>query len=143
MQIIQTKHQNCSQGFTGTFPLICPIPAHAIQQEHKPPIRRLCSAGGHTVKRCTSTNTQIPPPHRTLYRAGQPPYYNKVYKGAWVRPVMDSCQTVQHITDHASPAAGDLAPDQRGGHGGRRGTIDGYRRISFSGFRPIANRGHQ
>lgn len=25
---------------------------------------------------------QIPPPRRTLYRSAQPPYYNKVYKGA-------------------------------------------------------------
>ena len=31
-------------------------------------------------------------------------YYNKVYKGAAVRTVMDPCQTVQHIADHASPA---------------------------------------
>lgn len=29
---------------------------------------------------------QIPPPRRTLYRSAQPPYYNKVYKGATVRP---------------------------------------------------------
>lgn len=29
-------------------------------------------------------------------------YYNKVYKSA--PPVMDLCQTVQHIADHASPA---------------------------------------
>lgn len=57
------------------------------------------------------------------------------------------------------PAAGGLAPGQQSGRGGwhpppdgavqwhgrggRRGTIDGYRRISFSGFRPIANRGQQ
>lgn len=48
---------------------------------------------------------QIPPTRRTLYRAEQPPHYNKVYKGAAVRPpVMDPCQTAQHITDHASPA---------------------------------------
>lgn len=29
---------------------------------------------------------QIPTPRRTLYRSAQPPYYNKVYKGAEVRP---------------------------------------------------------
>lgn len=28
---------------------------------------------------------QIPAPRRTLYRSAQPPYYNKVYKGAGVR----------------------------------------------------------
>lgn len=29
---------------------------------------------------------EIPPPRRTLYRSAQPPYYNKVYKGAPLRP---------------------------------------------------------
>ena len=48
---------------------------------------------------------QIQPPRRTLYRSAQPPYYNKVYKGAAVRPVMDPYQAVQHIADRASPAA--------------------------------------
>ena len=33
----------------------------------------------------TSSTYKIPPPRRTLYRPAQPPYYNKVYKGAWVR----------------------------------------------------------
>lgn len=85
-------------------------------------------------RRSVSSAYQIPPPRRTLYRPAQPPYYNKVYKGA----------------DHASPAACDLAPGQQSGRtgwhflpggavqqqgcGGRRGTIDGYRRISFRAF---------
>nr|DAE49537.1 MAG TPA: hypothetical protein [Caudoviricetes sp.] len=74
---------------------------------------------------------------------------------------MDPFQTVQHITDHASPAgsrcfprpaACNLAPGQRSGRtgsvwhpppggavqrqerGGRRGTIGGYRRSSFRAF---------
>lgn len=46
-------------------------------------------------------------------------YYNKVYKSAPLPPVMDSCQTVQHITDHVSPAACSLAPvSSRGAAGG-------------------------
>lgn len=65
-------------------------------------------------------------------------------------PVIDPCQTAQHIADHASPAACNLAPGQQSGRtgwhpppggavqqqgrGGRRGTIDGYRRISFRAF---------
>lgn len=36
-------------------------------------------------RRNTSSAYQIPAPHRTLYRPAQPPYYNKVYKGAGVR----------------------------------------------------------
>ena len=55
-------------------------------------------------RRSTSSTYQIPPPHRTLYSSAQPPYYNNVYKGAGVRPVMDPCQTVQHTADHTSPA---------------------------------------
>lgn len=54
---------------------------------------------------------QILPPRWTLYRPAQPPYYNKVYKGAAVRTlVMDPCQTVQHIADHASPAGSRCFP---------------------------------
>lgn len=86
----------------------------------------------------------------------------------WQRcaPVMDPCQTAQHIADHASPAGSaptvcgrwqvlhpahllrgqrlhlyrvSPAPSTRRGspatgHGGRRGTIGGYRRISFRAF---------
>lgn len=33
-------------------------------------------------RRSTSSTYQIPTSHRTLYRSAQPPYYNKVYKGA-------------------------------------------------------------
>lgn len=44
--VIQPKHKNSLQGFTEAFPLICPIPAHAIQQIHKPTIHRMHHAGG-------------------------------------------------------------------------------------------------
>lgn len=58
MQIIPPQRKNRSQGFTAAFPLICPIPAHTIQQLHKPLIHRLRHAGGHTVKCSASTNTR-------------------------------------------------------------------------------------
>lgn len=41
-------------------------------------------------RRSTSSVCQIPPSRRTLYRTAQPPYYNKVYKGARVRPCYGS-----------------------------------------------------
>lgn len=110
----------------------------------------------------------IPPPRRTLYRAVQPPYYNKVYRGAAVRPVMGQCQTAQHIADHASPAGSASPPVQcqpdglRSGTGqrsgrtgwhtppggcspveGAGGTTGGSSPLLFSAFRPIANRGQQ
>lgn len=62
---------------------------------------------------------QILPPLRTLHSSAQPPYYNKVYKGA--PPVMDPCQTVQQIADHASPAhllRGAAPPPVQGQPGG-------------------------
>lgn len=100
--IIQTKRKNRLQGFTAAFPFICPIPAHTIQQPHKPPIRRLRSARGHTVKRCTSTNTRIPPPRRTLYRAGQPPIIIRYIRVQRCISVIDPCPAVYHSADHAS-----------------------------------------
>ena len=56
-------------------------------------------------RRSTSSAYKIPPPRRTLYRSAQPPYYNKVYiRVQGCAPVVDPCQTAQHIADHASPA---------------------------------------
>ena len=40
----------------------------------------------------------------------RPPYYNKVYKAQRCPPVIDLCQTVQHTTDHASPAGSRYFP---------------------------------
>lgn len=80
--------------------------------------------------RNTSSAYQIPTPCRTLYRPAQPPYYNKVYKGAAVRPCYG------YMPDSAAyrrPCKPGGAVQQRG-RGGRRGTIDGYRRISFRAF---------
>ena len=104
MQFIRSKRQNRLQGFTAEFLLICHIPAHTIQQTHKPPIHRLRHAGGHTVKRCTSTDTRY---RRHAGRCtGQRSrsiiiMYIRVQGCA---PVVDPCQTVQQIADRASPA---------------------------------------
>jgi hypothetical protein len=56
--IILPQSQNRLQSFAAAFPLICPIPAHAMQQPHKTTIHHLRHAGGHTVKRSTSTDTK-------------------------------------------------------------------------------------
>ena len=52
---------------------------------------------------------------------------------------MDPCQMVQHIADHASGGGVSTLPTPGGAvqqqdRGGRRGTIGGYRRISFRTF---------
>ena len=81
-------------------------------------------------------------------------YYNNIYRGACrCVPVMDSCQTARHNADHASPAKVSTISTPgislaRVRHHAfflarQRGTIDGRRRIPFSGFRPIANKGEQ
>jgi hypothetical protein len=101
--IILSQSQNRLQGFTAAFPLILPISARTIQQSHKPPIRQLRHAGKHTVKRYTSANTRY---HRHAGRCTdqhRQPIIIMYIRAHRCPPVMDSCQTVQHITDHASP----------------------------------------
>nr|DAP77284.1 MAG TPA: hypothetical protein [Caudoviricetes sp.] len=111
---------------------------------------------------------QIPPPRRTLYSSVQPPYYNKVYKGAAVRTcygfMPDSAadrRPYQPGGVSAFPTPGGLrsgtgsavkahrlAPSTRQGSqaAGARRAARNHWRLSphlFSGFRPIANRGQK
>ena len=137
MKIIQPKRQNRLQGFTAAFPCICSIPAHTIQQPHKPPIHRLRHAGGHTVKRCTSTDTRHHRRTGTLYRSAQPPYYNNVYKGGSISQTMPARRGQRLHLYRVSLAASRCFPHPAGqsnGRGAAGGTIDGYRRISFRAF---------
>lgn len=104
---------------------------------------------------------QIPPPHRALYRPAQPPIIIRYIRVQGCAPVMDPCQTVQQIADHASrvgsaptvyesPASADTLSAV---HTRRDSPAAGARRAArnhwrlppylFSGFRPIANRGQQ
>lgn len=168
MQIIPPKLQNRLQGFTGAFLLIWPVPAHAIQQSHKPPAQRWRAY--HQAQH--PHRYQAPPPRRTLYSSAQPPIIIRYIRVRRCAPVMDSCQTVQYITDHASPAgsrcfsrpaAGGLAPGQWSRlyrlvpgravilapstrRAVQRRAARNHWRLSpqlFSGFRPITNRGQQ
>lgn len=113
---------------------------------------------------------QIPTPRRTLYRPAQPPYYNKVYKGAAARPCYGSMPDSAADRRPCQPGGVSMFPtssDLRSGTGStvraypvspapstRRGSpVAGTRRAArnhwrlapqlFSGFRPIANRGQQ
>ena len=95
----------------------------------------------------------IPPaPRRGATQVSTAAYYNKVYKGAAVRPcygyMPDSaayhrpCKPGGVCVSTCTGSARRLAiwhpplggAVQQQGHGGRRGTIDGYRRISFRAF---------
>lgn len=157
MQIIPPQRKNRSQGFTAAFPLICSIPAHTIQQPHKPPIHYLHSTRGHTIKRSTSTDTRY---HRHAGRcAGQ---HSRHIIIRYIR--RGQCSIPQTVPAAGSryfprPAACDLAPGQQSGRTGLHsppgGAVkrQGAQRAArnhwrlppqlFSGFRPITNRGQQ
>lgn len=68
--------------------------------------------------------------------SAQPPIIIRYIRGCRGAPVMDPCQTVQHTADHASRGAPVEGSARRGSPaaGARRGTIGGYRRISFRAF---------
>ena len=103
-------------------------------------------------RRSASSTYQISPPRRTLYRPAQPLYYNKVYKGAaYRRPCKPGGVSVSTCTGSArrgldasharrlevwhrvSGKPSTLHPAGQSSSG-RRGAIDGYRRISFRAF---------
>ena len=100
--IIPQQRQNRLQGFTGTFPLILNhSSAHntaATQAAYTPPATRW----GHTVKRSTSADTRY---HRHAGRCTAQhsrPIIIRYIRVQRCAPVVDPCQTVQHIADHAS-----------------------------------------
>lgn len=129
--------QNSTQGFTGAFLAILPIPPHTIPNRHNKPLHSLRHAGASASARTPRSLYQIPPPRRTLYRPAQTAYYNKVYKSAsllWInarRCSISQTMPAQRLTVWHPPPGGAV---QQQGRGGRRGTIGGYRRISFRAF---------
>lgn len=94
------RHTGLCSGISGYLPYSTATDNRPIQAVIIPHTPRWSVS----QRRSASSEYQIPPPRRTLYRPTQPPYFNKVYKGAAMRPVMDPCQTAQHTADHASPA---------------------------------------
>lgn len=97
-----------------------------IQEAIIPPVQ----CWSISQRRIASSAYQIPPPRRTLHRPAQPPYYNKVYKGAGVRPYHRS--VLDGAAYHRPCQPGGTVQQQ--GQGGRRGTTGGSRRISFRAF---------
>lgn len=148
-RVIQPTPQNSAQGFTCAFPEIFPIPAHTVQQLHKPTMHRLRHAGRFTGQRSR--------PIIIMYIRVQHIADNASPAGS--APVV--CGSLASATPGA-PAEGSASPPvqgQPGGgldasharrlaiwhpppggavwqqvRGGRRGTIDGYRRVSFRAF---------
>lgn len=137
--VIPPQPKKRLQDFVGAFLLILPIPAHTIQQLHKPPIHRPRHAGGHTVKRRPSTDTRDTTATPDAVQVSTAAYYNKVYKGAAVRTCYRSMPGGAAYRRPCQPGGAI----QWQGRGGWRGTTGGLPPLLFSGFRPIANKGEQ
>lgn len=140
---VNLTHSNAANTRPTQAAIIPPVPLWSVSQ-----------------RRNASNVYQILAPLRTLYRSAQPPIIIRYIRA---RPVMDPCQTVQHIATHdrlAAAACGSLASATPGApvDGGqrlhlyrvspapstrRRGTTGGFPPLLFSGFRPITNRGQQ
>ena len=102
MQLYGKNAKTVCRALQAHFQLICTIPAHAIQQLHKPPIHSLRHAGGHTVKRCTSANTRY---HRHAGRCASQrnrPIIIRYIRVQRCISVIDPCPAVYHSADHAS-----------------------------------------
>lgn len=84
--VIPPTPQNIAHGFTGVFPTIAPAQPPANTRPTQAAIMPPAPRWSVPQRRSASGTYQIPAPHRTLYNLAQPPYYNKVYKGATVRP---------------------------------------------------------
>lgn len=82
-------------------------------------------------RRSTSSTYQIPQPRRDAVQLSTAAlYYNNVYKVAGVRPCRGSMPDGAAYSRPCQPGGAV----QQQGRGGRRGTIGGYRRISFRAF---------
>lgn len=89
MQLYSPRRKAVHRALQGFFRLFAAFYRYYYICVYPAILHHLRHAGAHTRA-------------RTLYRPAQPPYYNKVYKGA--PPVMDPCQIVQCTTDYTSPA---------------------------------------
>ena len=115
---------------------------------------RPAQAAIYHLRHARAYHSAVAPPTRaryhsragTLDRPAQTAYYNKVYKSAethllWIHArqcsILQTMQARQGLRLRLymiSPATCNLVPGQQSWRGGRRGTIDSYRRISFRAF---------
>lgn len=148
MQFIPPTPQNSTQGFTRAFPAIyrvsSPLFGRCIMlfctvfkalegiPAHKAPSTD--TRYNRHAGRCTGQHSR-PIIIRYIRVQGHAPADGSASPPVQGQPVDLQSSTVSVWR----PLPGGVV--QRQGCSGRRGTIDGSRRSSFSGFRPIANRG--
>lgn len=163
-ELYRPRHKTPCRALQALFPRFVPFYRRKYQTDTSG-YNTTCA----TLERITMLQHLQHMPRWTLHRTAQPPYYNKVYiRVQMCPPVIDPCQTVQHIANHASPAASrcfprlaacDLAPVSS--QGVPNGTIHPAGQSSsrgrgvaarnhwrllphlFLGFRPITNKGEQ
>ena len=112
-RVIPPTPQNSTQGFTMAFPairLVLPLSyggasCYAVQLA---PRWMAYQRTKHLYR------YQIPPPRRTLCRAAQPPYYNKVYKSARVRPCYGSMPDGAAYRSSCQPGGVSILPTPGG-----------------------------
>lgn len=134
----------------------CHLPCFAavVWRVHPSTLHCLRHAGAYHSAATPPAHTRYHSRAGTLDRPAQPSYYNKVYKGAAAHPCYGSMPDYAAHRRPCKPGGvsmlstpgglqsgtgqpGTLHPaGQSSGreHSGRRGTIDGYRRISFRAF---------
>ena len=103
-EFIPHTPQNSAHGFTSAFSAICPILTPQIPDRQKRLYYHLRHAGAY--------HSAVAHPAHTRYQrhAGRctsqhsRPIIIRYIRVHGCAPVVDSCQTVQHTTDHASPA---------------------------------------
>lgn len=113
--IIQPTPQNSTQGFAGAFPAICPILPLQIPGRHKRIKCSLRHAGAYHSAVASPAHTRYQ--HRTGRCTAQRnrPIIIMYIRAQECAPVVDPCQAVQHIADHASPAGQSSSRSAAGG----------------------------
>ena len=108
--LYRTRYKTAHKALQGIFLQLCPLnsPRH---QTDTSGYNTACA----TLERITASQhlQYIPDTRRHAGRyTGQHsrPIIIRYIRAQRCAPVIDPCQTVQHIADHASPAACDLAP---------------------------------
>ena len=103
--IIPPTLQNGAHGFTGAFPAICPILPPQIPDRHKRIKCSLRHVGAYHSAAALPAHNQRYQRHAGR-RTGQHsrPIIIRYIRAQRCAPVIDPCQTVQRIADHASPA---------------------------------------
>lgn len=167
MQLCRPRHKTAHRTSQGRFLRLRPLNRPRYQTDtsgynttcatlegiHAPGRAQQIQDTTATLGRCTAQHSR--------------PIIIRYIKVQGCAPVIDPCQTVQHIADHASPAASrylprpaacDLAPvSSQGapactlhpaGQSSSKGAAGGAELLTvppylFSGFRPIANKGQK